>query len=101
MIQVDKLTKHFPRMGRPPLVAVNDLSFAVSAGEVYGPLGPNGAGKTTTLRMLLGLLKPTGGGSTVAGFSSAQHPDEVKRRVGLVSTSAGLYQWLSVREMLL
>src|SRR5258708_12777826 len=51
--------------------------------------------------MILGLLRPTSGEATIAGFSSASHPDEVKRRVGFVSATSGLYQWLSVREMLL
>src|SRR5690606_5178132 len=66
-----------------------------------GLLGPNGAGKTTTLRMLLGLLQPSDGHATIAGFRSDRYPDEVKRRVGLVSANTGLYQWLSAREMLL
>ena len=77
------------------------LSFQVAAGEVYGLLGPNGAGKTTTLRMLLGLLRPSAGRATIEGFSSLDAPDEVKRRVGLVSATAGLYPHLSVREQLL
>jgi ABC-2 type transport system ATP-binding protein/sodium transport system ATP-binding protein len=64
-------------------------------------LGPNGAGKTTTLRMILGLLRPTAGRATIAGFHSSEFPDEVKRRVGLVSASAGLYPHLTVGEMLL
>jgi ABC-type sugar transport system ATPase subunit len=68
---------------------------------VYGLLGENGAGKTTTLRMILGLLQPTSGFAEVDGFRSTQSPDEVKSRIGLVSTSAGLYQWLTPREMLL
>jgi ABC-2 type transport system ATP-binding protein/sodium transport system ATP-binding protein len=101
MIQVERLTKRFPLPGGGELVAVNDLSFAVGAGEVYGLLGPNGAGKTTTLRMLLGLLTPSAGHASIAGYTSSEFPDEVKRRVGLVSAGAGLYQGLSVREMLL
>lgn len=101
MIEVHNLTKCFPLAGGAELTAVNNVSFAVLPGEVYGLLGPNGAGKTTTIRMILGLLRPTSGAATIAGFSSATAPDEVKRRVGLVSASAGLYQWLSVRELLL
>src|SRR3954449_8407815 len=101
MIEVEHLTKRFPLPGGQSLLAVDDLSFAVVPGEVYGLLGPNGAGKTTTLRMILGLLRPTRGQASIAGYGSALHPDEVKRRVGLVSANAGLYQALSVRELLL
>ena len=101
MIFVQNLTKRFPLPGGGSLLAVNKLSFAVQPGEVYGLLGPNGAGKTTTLRMLLGLLHPTSGQASIAGFGSSQFPDEVKRRVGYVSANAGLYHGLTVREMLL
>ena len=100
MITVDKLTRHFNSGGKT-IVAVDSLSFEVKAGEVYGLLGPNGAGQTTTLRMILGLLQPTSGDAMVDGFHVSQYPDEVKRRIGLVSASAGLYQWLTPREMLL
>jgi sodium transport system ATP-binding protein len=101
MIQVEKLSRRFPLPGGGEILAVDDLSFTVPAGEVYGLLGPNGAGKTTTLRMLLGLLRPSGGWAMVGGFRSSEFPDEVKRRVGLVSASAGLYPHLTVREVLL
>ncbi|HYV38755.1 MAG TPA: ATP-binding cassette domain-containing protein [Gemmataceae bacterium] len=101
MIQVHELTKRFNLPGGGSVLAVNNLSFSVAAGEVYGLLGPNGAGKTTTLRMLLGLLSPTSGQASVAGYASDESPDEVKRRVGLVSASAGLYGGLTVRSMLL
>jgi sodium transport system ATP-binding protein len=101
MISVQELTKRFPLPGGGSLLAVNRLSFSVQPGEVYGLLGPNGAGKTTTLRMVLGLLRPTSGQASIAGFGSSQHPDEVKRRVGLVAANAGLYPGLTVREMLL
>jgi sodium transport system ATP-binding protein len=101
MIAVEHLSKRFPLSGGGSLLAVDDLTFTVAPGEVYGLLGPNGAGKTTTLRILLGLLRPTQGQASIAGFGSSQFPDEVKRRVGLVSAGAGLYQGLSVREMLL
>lgn len=100
MITVHELTKIFDSGGER-VVAVDGVSFSVSAGEVYGLLGPNGAGKTTTLRMILGLLQPTSGFAEVDGMRSSAVPDEVKRRIGLVSASAGLYQWLSPREMLL
>jgi sodium transport system ATP-binding protein len=101
MIHVNGLTKVFPLSRGRELVAVDAVTFAVPPGEVYGLLGPNGAGKTTTLRLLLGLLAPTRGEANIAGFSSTKQPDEVKRRVGLVAASAGMYQWLSVSEMLL
>src|ERR1700724_596735 len=101
MIEVENLTRRFETPGGGEVLAVDNVSFSVTAGEVYGLLGPNGAGKTTTLRMLLGLLRPTSGQASIAGFGSSQHPDEVKRRVGLVSAGTGLYQSLTVREMLL
>ncbi len=99
MIDVVDLTKRF-ESGRQDVLAVDRLSFRVTAGEVYGLLGANGAGKTTTLRMILGLLVPTSGYASVAGFRTSDSPQEVKSRLGLVSTSAGLYQWLSARESL-
>jgi ABC-2 type transport system ATP-binding protein/sodium transport system ATP-binding protein len=100
MIEVSHLCRSFAVAGGE-VRAVDDVSFTVAAGEVYGLLGPNGAGKTTTLRIILGLLAPTSGQATVAGYSATRHPDEVKRRVGLVCASSGLYQHLSVREILL
>jgi sodium transport system ATP-binding protein len=100
MITVHELTKRFPNPGRDVL-AVDRLTLAVPRGEVYGLLGENGAGKTTTLRMILGLLLPTSGYAEVDGFRSVEAPDAVKARIGLVSTSAGLYQWLTPRELLL
>lgn len=96
MIVLDQLTKSFP--GKP--LAVDRLSFRVSPGEVYGLLGPNGAGKTTTLRMILGLLTPTSGDAAVNGCRVSEEPLRMKSQLGLVSASAGLYQWLSVRELL-
>lgn len=99
MIIVKDLTRVF-EANNQDVLAVDQISFEVQQGEVYGLLGPNGAGKTTTLRMILGLLKPTSGDAEVEGFLVSNHPDEIKRRVGLVSTSAGLYQWLTPREIL-
>jgi ABC-2 type transport system ATP-binding protein/sodium transport system ATP-binding protein len=72
----------------------------VGVGEVFGLLGPNGAGKTTTMRMILGLLRADEGYAEIDGFRSDQDGDEVKRRVGFISSSAGIYQWLTGREML-
>ncbi len=100
MIKVEELTKIFMRDGHP-LVAVDRLSFLVHPGEVYGLLGPNGAGKTTTIRMILGLMDPDHGFAEVEGFRSSDAPNEVKRRIGFVSATAGIYQWLSASEMLM
>lgn len=100
MIAVENLTKRFPTPDGE-MVAVDRISFRVDQGEVFGLLGANGAGKTTTLRMVLGLLEPTSGDARVDGFSVRTSPDEIKRRIGLVSASAGLYQWLTPRETIL
>lgn len=99
MINVHQLTKHFYSGGRE-IVAVDKLSFSIAPGEVYGLLGANGAGKTTTIRMVLGLLRPDAGYAEVCGFRNSEAPDEVKSRVGLVSSNDGVYPWLSVRETL-
>ncbi len=80
---------------------VTGVNLVVEAGEIFGFLGPNGAGKTTTLRMVLGLLRPESGYAEVDGFRSSTDADEVKARIGFVSAGAGLYQWLTVRELLL
>ncbi|MBC8356784.1 MAG: ATP-binding cassette domain-containing protein [Planctomycetes bacterium] len=100
MIVVHELLKRF-RAADEKIVAVNNLSFSVAAGEVYGLLGPNGAGKTTTIRMIVGLLKADSGYAEVDGYRSSTEPDAVKSRLGLVSANDGVYPWLSVREMLL
>ena len=100
MISAVELTKRFEHAGHDVL-AVDHVSFGVARGEVYGLLGANGAGKTTTLRMILGLLAPTSGHAEVDGFRSTEAADAVKGRIGFVSTTAGLYQWLTPRELLL
>jgi sodium transport system ATP-binding protein len=100
MISAAELTKRFEHAGGEVL-AVDRLSFRVGQGEVYGLLGANGAGKTTTLRMILGLLEPTSGYAEVDGYRTSDSSDAVKQRIGFVSTSAGLYQWLTPRELLL
>ena len=75
-------------------VAVEDLTFEVDQGEIFGLLGPNGAGKTTTVRMLCGLLAPTSGEAQVCGLSLARDSREVRRRVGLLTEQPGLYDRL-------
>ncbi|MEY4176737.1 MAG: putative transporter ATP-binding protein YbhF [Planctomycetota bacterium] len=99
MIILRGLSRRFEANGRS-VQAVDALSLAVAAGEVYGLLGPNGAGKTTTLRMILGLLTPSAGDVEIQGARVTEHPEQVKRQIGLVSASAGLYQWLTPREIL-
>jgi ABC-2 type transport system ATP-binding protein len=82
------------------LKAVDGIDLAVAPGEVYGFLGPNGAGKTTTVRMLVTLLKPTGGRATVAGHDVASHPDEVRRRIGVALQEAALDLLMTGRELM-
>ena len=101
MIDVVRLSKRFPLPDGSETVAVDRVSFFVAPGEVYGLLGPNGAGKTTTIRMILGLLSASGGHALIAGFRSSERPEEVKRRVGVVAASSGVYHSLTVAEMLL
>jgi len=99
-VDVRDLVKEFAT-ATGTLLAVNGVSMQVYPGEVYGLLGANGAGKTTTLRMMLGLQRPTSGTVRIAGFDAAADPIEVKRSVSLVSSSSGLYQWLTPREIML
>lgn len=78
--------------------AVDAISFEVAQGEIFGFLGANGAGKTTALKMLTGLLSPSSGKATVAGFDVWRQPEQVKRRIGYMSQKFSLYEDLSVRE---
>jgi ABC-2 type transport system ATP-binding protein len=80
------------------LTAVDNLSFEVGRGEVFGLLGPDGAGKTTTLRMLCGLLDPTAGELSIDGLDVSSHLDEVKDRIGYMAQRFGLYVDLTVEE---
>ncbi len=79
-------------------VAVNDLSFTVKQGEIFGFLGANGAGKSTTIRMLCGLLRPTGGTALVGGVDVSRDPEGVKRRIGYMSQKFSLYEALTVDQ---
>ncbi|MBI2538137.1 MAG: ABC transporter ATP-binding protein [Gemmatimonadetes bacterium] len=80
------------------LAAVDGLTFDVVPGELFGLVGPDGAGKTTTLRMLAGVLRPTGGDALVGGVSVARDPEGVKHRIAYMSQRFGLYTDLTVRE---
>jgi ABC-2 type transport system ATP-binding protein len=79
-------------------VAVNRVSFEVKRGEIFGFLGPNGAGKSTTIRMLCGILAPTGGNGTVAGFDVRTQAELIKTRIGYMSQRFSLYEDLTVEE---
>ena len=87
------LTKRFG-----DFVAVDNVSLEVRRGEIFGFLGPNGAGKSTTIRILCGLLTPTEGSATVAGFDVAREPEQVKLNIGYMSQKFSLYDDLTVEE---
>jgi ABC-2 type transport system ATP-binding protein len=92
-IQVDNLVKKFGRF-----TAVDQITFKVKKGEVFGFLGANGAGKSTTIRMLCGLLEPTSGDARVGGFSVVREPEKVKQNIGYMSQHFSLYNDLTVEE---
>jgi len=94
-IEVHDLVKKFG-----DFVAVDHISFEVKRGEVFGFLGPNGSGKTTTMRLACGLLRPTSGGGTVAGFDLVTQAEEIKARIGYMSQKFSLYDDLTVEENL-
>jgi len=96
VIRARGLTKRFGN-----LVAVNELDLRVSRGEVYGFLGPNGSGKSTTIRMLCGLLLPTGGDIEVLGYRIPRDAEALKRRIGYMTQKFSLYEDLTVGENLL
>ena len=81
-------------------VAVNDVSFDVHGGEIFGFLGPNGAGKTTTIKIIVGLLQPTSGSVKVAGFDVQKEPMQAKASSGYVPDTPNLYAKLTGRELL-
>lgn len=93
VIEVKKLSKHFGKFR-----AVDEISFEVIRGEIFGFLGANGAGKTTAMRMLCGLSLPTGGEAKVAGFDLYKNADDIKRNIGYMSQKFSLYDDLSIRE---
>jgi sodium transport system ATP-binding protein len=100
MIQLHELCKSFKDKKRGKVNAVDELSLACGAGEVYGLLGLNGAGKTTTLRMLATMLKPDSGSAQVAGFDLLEQPEQVRRHIGFHTGNTGLYLRLTGREIL-
>jgi ABC-2 type transport system ATP-binding protein len=92
-VNVHELTRRFGSF-----TAVDSITFDVQEGEVFGFLGANGAGKTTAIRMLTGLLAPTSGQASVAGFDVLTHTEDVKRHIGYMSQRFSLYGDLTVRE---
>ncbi len=100
MIQVSHLCKSFNARGKK-ISAVQDVSFDVRSGEVYGLLGPNGAGKTTTLRMVMGLLAPDSGMVSIGEIRNHSSNLALRQHLSMISTNDGVYPYLSVREVLL
>jgi len=93
VILVDQLTKRFGAF-----TAVDNISFEVRKGEIFGFLGANGAGKTTAMRMLCGLSFPSSGSARVAGFDLSKEPNQIKRNIGYMSQKFSLYEDLTVQE---
>jgi len=95
IIEVQNLTKMFGKF-----TAVEDISFSVKKGEIFGLLGPNGAGKSTTLRMLSTLSRPTRGTATIGGYDTVKHDMEVRKLIGIVSEKMIIYNRLTAKENL-
>src|SRR5690606_11442966 len=93
VIHTESLTKRFG-----DFVAVDQISFEVSPGEIFGFLGANGAGKTTAMRMLIGLSLPTSGKARVAGFDVYRETEKIKKNIGYMSQRFSLYEDLTVLE---
>jgi len=93
IISVSNLEKKFGSF-----TAVNSISFNIERGKIYGFLGPNGAGKSTTIRMLCGLLVPSGGSGTVAGYDIYRDAEKIKAQIGYMSQKFSLYEDLTVEE---
>src|SRR4028118_1611574 len=95
MVEIQHLTKTFGTQA-----AVNDISFTAGRGEILGFLGPNGAGKSTTMKIATGYLPPSSGSVRVADYDVAEHPLEVRRRVGYLPEHNPLYLDMYVHEYL-
>ncbi|MDW5552011.1 MULTISPECIES: ABC transporter ATP-binding protein [Methanosarcina] len=99
IIEVKNLVKVFHSRGRK-ITAVNDVSFDVFKGEIFGMIGPNGAGKSTTFSMLTTLIKPTSGSIKVSGFNVDKQDDKIRPLIGIVPQKLSLYPLLTARENL-
>src|SRR3954463_4549962 len=100
MIQVHHLTKTYEDPDGGEIAAVSEACLSCAPGQIYGLLGPNGAGKTTTLRCLATILAPSSGTATIAGHDLIKSPEAVRRSIGFLSASTGLYARLTPRETL-
>ncbi len=96
MIECERLTKRFGH-----LTAVDQVSFKVRKGSIFGFLGPNGSGKSTVIRMLCGLLEPSAGQAKVGGFDVATQTEQIKTLIGYMSQKFSLYDELTVMENLM
>jgi ABC-2 type transport system ATP-binding protein len=99
-VEVHDLVKEFPAPGGGTLRAVDEVSFTVRRGEVFGFLGPNGAGKTTTLEIIEGLQPPTSGRTSVLGLDSVQDRDRMKERIGVQLQAGAYFDFLTLEEIL-
>lgn len=95
MIRTEHLSREYG-----PKIALDDLNLRVDPGEILGFLGPNGAGKSTTVKILTGMIRPTSGRASVAGFDVVEQPLEAKKRLGYVPETAALYDGLTAAEYL-
>ncbi|MBY0375776.1 MAG: ATP-binding cassette domain-containing protein [Bryobacteraceae bacterium] len=100
MIEVENLSRHFTDKKRGVVKAVDEVSFRVKPGEIFGLLGPNGAGKSTTLRIIATLLAPTSGVAKLAGYDVTREPERVRRMIGFLSGDMALYARMTPRELM-
>src|SRR5512138_2046553 len=101
MIRTENLSKTFrTNKKQPPIEAVQGLTLEVDEGEVFGFLGPNGAGKTTTVRMLCSLISPTGGSAWIGKYRLGHDDQEIRRTVGILTETPGMYERLSAERNL-
>lgn len=98
MIEARSLTKVFSDRKRGKICAVDNVSFQVASGQIYGLLGANGAGKTTMLRLFATLLRPTSGSAVVAGYDVRREPQRVRANIGFLAATTALYGRLTARE---
>ncbi|UCE10623.1 MAG: ABC transporter ATP-binding protein [Candidatus Thorarchaeota archaeon] len=101
VIKTESLLKIFEEGKKREVTALNDVSLQIRRGEVFGLLGPNGAGKTTLIRILVGLLTPTGGEAHVLGRNVTADIEYIRERVALLPQEAGIYERLTARENLI